>query len=113
MSELRGFGAERDEFERLGVTLVALSVDGPDESSGVAAEQNLPFRILCDVDRAVITSFGLLHESGGQTGDIAIPALALIGPDRRILWRHVSTSAQDRLPTADVLAAVAEQLARP
>jgi len=89
---------------------VALSVDPPEDARGVVAKNKLPFRVLCDPDRAVIRSFGLLHKNGGMTGDIAIPALVLIGPDGRILWRFVSHRAQDRLPTETVLAAVAEHL---
>ena len=105
-SELRGLGAIHEELKQLGVSLLAISVDPPEDARRLSARQNLSFPILCDTRREVVKAYGLLHEEGGPYGsDIAIPALVLIDQDGGIVWRHVSKRAQDRLHPVDILAA--------
>ncbi len=105
-SELRGLGAIHEELKQLGVRLLAISVDPPEDALRLAASQSLSFPILCDTKREVVKAYGLLHEEGGPDGsDIAIPAHVLIDQDGRIVSRHVSERAQDRLHPDDVLAA--------
>ncbi len=106
-SELRGLGAIHQELQQLGVSLWAISVDPPEDARRLFARQSLSFPILCDTKRGVVKAYGLLHKEGGPYGDdIAIPAHVLIDQDGRIMSRHVSMRAQDRLHPVDVLAAV-------
>lgn len=112
MAELRGLGAINDELRQSGVTLVAVSVDPPAQSAKVVQRLHLPFPILADEDRMVIGLLGLVHAGGGPGGsDIAIPAHVLVGRDRAILHRYVSTSIQDRLSNGAVLQSVRDALA--
>ncbi len=105
-SELRGLGAIHEELKQLGVPLLAISADRPEDARRLAARQNLSFPILCDTKREVVKAYGLLHEDGGPYGnDIAIPAHVLIDKNGRIVSRHVSKRAQDRLHPVDIVAA--------
>jgi len=83
-------------LKKLGGRLVAVSVDPPEDSRRVVQRNRLAFPILCDESRDVIRAYGLLHENGGPTGDVAIPAHVLIDRSGRIVWKQVSSRIQDR-----------------
>lgn len=92
-----------EELEGMGGTLAAVAVDAPQQSRQVVERNKLPFAILCDTRREVVRAYGLLHEEGGRTGDIAIPAHVLIDRDGRIVWRRRSERVQDRPDPREVL----------
>jgi len=103
-SELRGLGEKLPELEKLGVNLLALSVDPPREAKRMVDRLNLEFPVLCDTQREIIKAYGLVHERGGLDGsDIPIPAQVLIGQDGTILSRFASVRTQDRLDPGQVL----------
>ena len=104
LSELRGFGAILESLTKLGVQPVAISVDAPSDSKPVVKRTDLPFDILADQDRSLLTDLGLLHKGGGPGGsDIAVPSIMLVNAERRILWQYRSTRIQDRVSPQDVL----------
>lgn len=110
-SELRGLGAIEEELETLGVRLLGVSVDAQHDARRLVVRERLNFPILCDTERKVIGAYGLVHKGGGLDGsDIAIPALVLVGPDGRILYRHVSTRTQDRLDPQRLVAIVRQSI---
>jgi peroxiredoxin len=101
MTELREFARRSDEFEKLGVRLVPISVDDQQHAHEVwerAADKK--FTILSDPEAMVIRKYGLVHESGHGGSDIALRTTLLIGPDGRERWRRISHSVPD-IPTAD------------
>ncbi len=110
--ELRGLGAISNDLEKLGVRLLAVSVDPPERSREIVKRLKLPFPILSDKNTRLTQEMGLLHKSGGPGGvDIAIPAHVLIGTDRRIRWKYVSKRIHDRLAANEVLEHVRSALA--
>lgn len=102
MNQLREFAQRSDEFEKLGVELVALSVDDQEHASKVWGEVvHHKFRILSDPGASVIRKYGLLHKQGGHDGeDIAIRTTFLIDPTGKVQWRRVSASVPD-IPAAE------------
>jgi peroxiredoxin len=97
VSELVGLREVTHEIQKLGGRVLAISVDRPEDSARVVESRNLNFQILADVDRKVITAYGLVHKGGGQGGvDIALPAHVLIDQKGRIAWRHLAKRYQDR-----------------
>ena|SRR5579883_2719188 len=104
MTELREFARHSDDLEKLGVRLVAISVDDQQHTHDVwekAAEKK--FTILSDRGAVVVKRYGLLHEGGGAAhggNDIALRTTLLVGPDGRERWRRVSQSVPD-IPTWD------------
>ena len=96
MTELREFARHHEDLATLNVCLVPISVDDQvhahDAWGKVAVRK---FSILSDPGATVITKYGLLHERGGDDGDIALRTTILIGPDGRERWRRVSRSVPD------------------
>lgn len=99
MGELREFARHYQEFDRLGVKLLAISVDNRTEARELW-DQVLArhFTVLCDPGAQVIRKYGLVHSLAGH--DIALDTTLLV--DRRGIerWRKVSQTLPD-LPTAD------------
>jgi peroxiredoxin len=111
-AELRGLGAINEDLAKLGVKLVAVSVDPPRRSRDVVQRGRLPFPILADEQRSVTSSLGLLHQGGGvDRSDIALPSHVLIDRERRIRWRYVADRIQNRLDAERVLESVRAALA--
>jgi peroxiredoxin len=79
---LAEFGDLCDEFRGLGVHIAALSVDSPEQSDRVRRQYELPFPILCDTKKEVVWAWGMFNAE--EKGGIAVPAVVLLGSDRRI-----------------------------
>ena len=79
MAEFRDLS---DEFRSLGVHIAALAVDSPEQSDRVRRQYELPFPILCDTQKEVVRAWGLFNAE--EKGGIAVPAVVLIGFDRRV-----------------------------
>lgn len=64
----------------------------------MADKLGLEYPILSDVDRQVITAFGLVHSGASiDGGDIARPAIFIIGPDGRVKWRSLTENWRVRV----------------
>ncbi len=94
------YGRNEAAIGAAGASLVALSVDAPERSEGVRRELGLSFPILCDTSRAVVRAWDLYNSR--EMGGIAIPAVFVIGPDRRVRYRSID-STRDRVSTDGVL----------
>lgn len=97
-----------DEFRTLGVQIAALAVDPPEQSDRVRRQYQLPFPILCDTEKAVVRAWGLFNAE--EKGGIAVPAVLLIGRDRRIQMAMVEGIAT-RVRAAELLASLAANAA--
>lgn len=93
----------RDRYESIrkaGADIAAVAVDEPAPSEAVRQELGLPFPILCDTRRELITAWGLLN--AGEKGGIAKPAVFVIDRERRVRFRSVDRDAV-RVPAGAVL----------
>jgi peroxiredoxin Q/BCP len=97
---LAEYARAHDEIRALGADVVALSVDAPERSEALRAQLALPFPILSDSAREVVRAWDLYNAK--ERGGIAIPAVFVIGSDRRVRWRSIDRTAQ-RVSTAGVL----------
>jgi peroxiredoxin len=70
------------ELERLGYKLASLAVDPPARAQRLRAMLELPFPILCDVERTAVQSWGLYNR--WERGGIAVPATVVLSPEGRI-----------------------------
>jgi peroxiredoxin len=101
MRQLREFAERIGDFKKLGVKVVAITVDEPQQSKKVFREvAQGKIRILSDPGAEIIEKYGLLHAKGRNDDDIAIRATVLLDSEGRELWRRVSTTAQET-PSAD------------
>lgn len=89
-----------DDFHGLGVHIAALSVDSPEQSDRVRRQYELPFPILCDTQKEVVRVWGLFNAE--EKGGIAVPAVVLLGRDRRIRMIMIEGVAT-RVRAADLL----------
>jgi peroxiredoxin len=89
-----------DDFRGLGVHLAALAVDSPEQSDRVRRQYELPFPILCDTQKEVVRALGLFNAE--EKGGIAVPAIVLLGRDRRIRLIMVE-EVTTRVRAADLL----------
>ena len=87
---------------KAGGTVLAVSVDKPQDSKKVIERYKIPFDILSDAERKTITAYGLVHHERSQ-GDIAHPANFLIDKDGKVVWRYLSTHVQDRADPENVM----------
>ena len=67
--------------------VAALSADAPPAAQKLRLELGLPFPLLCDPERAVITAWGLLNTK--EHGGIAYPAVFVLDADLRIRYRSL------------------------
>ncbi len=95
------------EFQEAGASLTAISVDPPERSRKLARSLDLPFSILCDTDRRVVTEWNLLNTK--ERGGIAFPAIWIIDRDCKVLFRSVDRTAA-RVRVDPVLAALRGEL---
>jgi len=93
----------RDRYEeilRCGGNVAALSVDEPERSEAVRQQLQLPFLLLCDTARKVVTEWSLLNPR--EKGGIAKPAVFVIDRDMRLLLASLDHDVA-RVPTDTVV----------
>jgi peroxiredoxin len=61
-----GWTTASAEFQKRGVTPVAISVEKPDEEARTKATYSIPFPILSDGDLALIEPFHVVHKVEGK-----------------------------------------------
>ena len=76
-----------ETLRKYGVQIYALSVDAPEKTSLLVEERQLPFDLLCDVDRKVVEQYDLCARD--QHGGIAYPALFIIDRQGTIVYRSL------------------------
>lgn len=75
------------EFESRGITVVAISVDRPEDSIGMVERMGLSFAVASDPDLSVVRAFGLENR---EVGEMAIHATYIVTQDRAVLYRKVA-----------------------
>jgi hypothetical protein len=94
-----------EEFLAAGVRLYAISIDSPERNAAMVEKLSLPFPYLSDPDRSkAIVPYGVADEKDDRL--ISRPALIAITPNRQEAFRFVSRDFAERMPEAEVVAAV-------
>lgn len=92
----------RDSYEELGrkgVTVIGVSTDGVEAQKKFREKYNLPFTLLADTDKAVVTAFGVSTTMG-----FASRQAFLINKEGKIVWADHRASTKKQ--AEDVLAAL-------
>ena len=94
--EACGFRDDLAAFAKLGVVVLGVSGDGAASHQKFIAKYKLPFPLLSDPDRKVMTRYGAFGEKmmyGKKTTDV-IRSTVLIGKDGKVLrhWARVSSA---------------------
>lgn len=123
--ELRALARRKDEIERFGARLLAISPERPGEISSFENVSPVDIPILVDAGNAVARAYGIVHQFGDRlrtvnrhfgldlarhNGDesyvLPIPAVFVIGRDRRIRFAYANASYADRLEPDALIEAV-------
>jgi len=109
--EAQGFRAVHKQLQRRGVALLGVSPDGPESHARFAAKFSLPFPLLCDEKRAVMTRYGAWGEKmmyGKKTTGV-LRSTVWIGPDSRVgkHWKRVPKAADHPAKVLEALEAAA------
>ena len=94
------YGQRSPEIRAAGADLLALSVDDATRSEAVRRQLGLSFPILCDTRREVVRAWDLYNPA--EQGGIAVPAVFVLGPGRRVLHRSIDATRK-RVSTEGVL----------
>ena len=84
-NELKCFARRQSEFERMGVTVLAVSSDGPESHTRFAKSLGVRFSLLTDIELAVAKTYAVHAPS--PTGGFAMRSVFLI--DKEGVLRHV------------------------
>ena len=107
--EACGFRDAWRELTRLGVVVAGVSADSAASHQKFIAKYRLPFPLLSDPDRTVMTKYGAFGEKTmyGKTVQGVIRSTVWIGPDGKVR-RHWARVARAETHPEAVLAAVRE-----
>jgi peroxiredoxin len=122
--QLEGLIDVTGDLEQLGVQIIALSPDNPDNTAAAARESNLPYTLLSDAEANAAKAYGVafkvdsagyerlmgfgidLEAASGQTHHLLpVPAVFLIDGSGVIQFRHFDPDYRKRLAPGDLLKA--------
>ena len=104
---MRSFQERLADFEKRGVTVVAISVDPPERSLALSRSQGYTFPLLSDPSSETIRRYDLAHVRGGPGGeDIARPAEFFVDSGGAVRWMTLAPSVLARTTPEQVLAAI-------
>ena len=123
--EIRELAKAFGDFERRGVTPVAVSVDRPDKASITGGSYHVPFPVVSDPELSFVEGFRVAKKveaadyikyrgfgvdleeySGKAHHTIAVPSLFLVDRGGVVRWAHSSLDYTSRPSVAQVLAAI-------
>jgi thioredoxin-dependent peroxiredoxin len=96
--EACGFRDLWQEIQAEGVEILGVSPDGPESHRKFAANHRLPFRLLSDPDKSMMTRYGAFGEKVmyGKKVKGVIRSTVWIGPDGKVRkhWARVASAAE-------------------
>ena len=111
MIELGQLEAHHDEFAKRRTRVVAVSVDGLDDSK--KTKQDFPHLVVvADTDHKLVDAVQVLHAKAGEHGeDVAAPTTILVDKHGVVRALFRPTNIGSRLSAREVLAMVDKELA--
>lgn len=82
-----------------------IAAEPPDKVLDTAKAYDVPFPLMADTDKKVIEAYRVLNEKKKS----AIPAMFLIGKDKKVKWAHAARDYKTR-PSVDDIVAALEQV---
>src|SRR6516162_3425204 len=113
MIEVGEPAAHHDEFAKRYTRVVAVSVDGLDDSK--KTQQDFPqLTVVADHDHTLVDAAAVLHPGAGEHGeDVAAPTTILVDKYGVVRALFRPTNVSSRLSASEVLAMVDKKLAVP
>ena len=101
-----------EQFEEMGVSVVAMTYDSVEMLKTVEEDQGIEFTLLRDEAITHVNALGILntdHEPGDRTYGIPYPGIFLVDPDGVIQAKFAEESYRDR-PDFDIVLEAAADL---
>jgi peroxiredoxin len=95
------------EYEKLGATVLAISVDSPFAQEAWAKANNIKITLLSDLNKAVIKAYDVVFPMLAGVGDTAARAAFVIGKDGRIKYAEQTPTPKDLPDFGAIKAALA------
>jgi peroxiredoxin len=124
-AEIHALTLAYGEYQKRGVTPVAISVDTPEKEAKTNATYEVPFPLLSDSEATISEAFRVTKQftpdelarykgfgvdleshSGQSHHKIAIPALFLVDPTGVVRWAHSDPEFKVRPSTTQILAGI-------
>ena len=109
--EAQGFKQLAPEFDKVDTAIVGVSPDGAEQHTKFRGKYKLPFALLSDVDRRVMSKYGAFGEKKmyGKTVQGVIRSTVWIGPDGTVRkhWARVAKAADHPQKVLEAIAAEA------
>ncbi len=86
-------------FQRRNVAVVGISADSAQDSRKLASELKIPFPLLSDTKRNVISMYGVAD----ARAPIAVPCVVLIDREGAIVWKQIGEWVFSRPSAHDLL----------
>jgi peroxiredoxin len=103
---LRSIEQNLGKLREARIHAVAISVDSPETSRNLAADQGYTFPILSDPEAEVTGRYDLVHVGGGISGEnIARPAELLIDTSGTVRWLNLTENYWVRARPEQILEA--------
>ncbi len=102
-----GFRDLSKKIEKHNAVILGVSPDSPESHQKFTAKYKLPFTLLCDPDKKVMTKYGAFGEKmmyGKKTTGV-IRSTVIIGPDGKVLkhWKKVPKAADNPAKVLEAL----------
>ena len=103
MVELGELEANKEEFKKRNIEIVAISVDGTDDAAEV--QKKFPsLKIVSDESMSAAKAFDLIHsDASPMGGDIAAPTTFIVDGKGKVRFVYRSTAVAVRISVADLL----------
>ena len=92
-----------DSIKAEGAELIAISSDNVNSTKDTVNRETLIFPVLSDSDKEAIADYNVVDPHNKR---IARPATYIINQQGVIVWRSIDERLANRIPTADVIAAL-------
>ncbi len=99
------------QWEKVGATVLGISVDSPFVNDKFRQTEKIPFPILSDFNKEVSRRYGVLHEDLKGLKGVAKRAVFVIGRDGKVAYEWVTEDPRVQVPFDQVQAALGEPAA--
>ena len=103
MNQLLNLKRDYPQFLALKATIACISVDSQQASADFTASWKFPFPLLRDSNLDVIAAYGAVQPQGHEGKDISNPAVIIVAPNRKIVYKFVGHSPVDIPSDGDLL----------
>jgi peroxiredoxin len=104
VAELVELGRHAAQLRANGLRVVCVSTDSAAEVARAQRKLALPFSFVADDAETILDALDLRHAGAGPKGKDAFYATTFVlGPERRVVFRHAATDVRDRMSPAALI----------